>query len=149
MNFKAEVERSFHEAILRHQLRVLLVDQSEVLLAGKRFALSISYGRDGVDVGYVEVIGNGNFSFLLITNMLGVVRFLPEDRALFGSPGNAVDEQVRASLRVISSGVTNRCSDILEGERAWLDVLRKKDPAAYKGETLSAPLLAVLSSMSW
>ena len=149
MNFKEEVERSFHDAILGHQLQVRTVDNSEVLLVGKRFALSISHGRDGVEIGYVEVVGDGKYSFLSITRFLGVLRFLPEDRALFGAPGGTVDEQIRASLRVISSGVTNRCSDILEGEKSWLDSLRKKDPAAYKGEALSVPLLAAMSSINW
>lgn len=149
MNFKEEVERSFHDAILGHQLQVRTVDQSEVLLVGKRFALSISHGRDGVEIGYVEVVGNGKYSFLSITRFLGALRFLPEDRALFGAPEGTVDEQIRASLRVISSGIINRCSDILEGETLWLDGLRKKDPAAYEGEALSTPLLAALSSIHW
>lgn len=149
MNFKEEVERSFHDAILGYQHQVRTVDNSEVLLVGKRFALSISHGRDGVEIGYVEVVGNGKYSFLSITRFLGALRFLPEDRALFGAPEGTVDEQIRASLRVISSGITNRCSDILEGETLWLDGLRKKDPAAYEGEALSTPLLAALSSIHW
>lgn len=144
MDFKTEVEQHFKEAINRYQMRVLPLDQSEVFLVGKGFALSVSYDREGVDIGYVEPVPGSAFVFHRITNMLGMQRFLPDDRKLFGSPANTVEEQVRASLRVIAAGLTNRCADILSGDKAWLGALRKKDSASWKGQPVNARMSAVL-----
>lgn len=143
MDFKQEVEQHFKEAISRYQMRVVPFDQSEVLLVGQDFSLSVSHDRESVEICYIEPTTRGAFAFYRITNMLGMHRFLPNDRKLFGNPSNT-EEQVRASLRVISSGLTNRCADILSGNREWLNDLRKKDPASWKGQPLDAMLSAVL-----
>lgn len=144
MDFKTEVEQHFKEVISRYQMQAVPFDQSEVLLVGKDFALSVSYDREGVEIGYIEPASEGAFAYHRITNMLGIHRFLPDDRKLFGNPANTVEDQVRASLRVIASGLTNRCVDILSGDRAWLNDLRKKDSASWKGQPLNVKLSAVL-----
>lgn len=147
MELKIEVEQHFKDVISRHHLHALPFDQTEVLLIGNGYALSISYSREGVEVGYVEPIGEGTFVFHRITNMLGMQRFLADDRKLFGNPAHTVEEQVRASLRVIAAGLLNRCSDILSGDKAWLDALRKKDSTQWKGLPVGAPMSAALSSV--
>ena len=147
LNFKLEVEEIFKEAILNFKLRVFLVDESEVLLAGERFALSFSYDREGVDIGYVESAIDGGFLFHRITNFIGMSRFSSEDRLCYGCPEDTVEGRVRASLRVVYSGLTKRCVDILSGDRAWINALREKDREAYKGLLVSARVAACLSSI--
>lgn len=147
MNFKLEVEGVFREAILDFKLRVVLVDESEALLTGDRFALSLSCDREGVDIGYIESMVGDGFLFHRITNFIGMNRFLSEDRCCYGCPEDTVEGHVRASLRVVCSGLTKRCADILSGDRAWLNALREKDRETYKGLPVSARVAACLSSI--
>lgn len=146
MDFKVEVEKHFSMAITNYQLRVLAFDQYEVILLGNGFALCLSYDREGVNVGYIEITSDHSFILHRITNFIGMNRFLPEDRQLFGSPPNTTEEQVRSSLRVIASGITHRCKDILSGEKTWLENLRRKDSTSWKGQALNNSMLALIIS---
>lgn len=145
-DFKAALEQDFKEAISRHNLRLILLDQSEGMLVGRGFAISISYDREGVDVGYVECSGNGTWTFHHITNMLARQRFMQQDRDLYGVPPDVVDERIKASLRVIASGLTNRCDDILGGDKSWLTSLRKKDAEKWKGLAAPGHMIQALTS---
>jgi len=145
-DFKTAVEQNLKEVLSRHNLRLITLDQSEVLLIGRGFAISVSYDREGVDVGYLELTSDGAWLFHRITNMLATQRFTQQDRDLYGAPPAVVDERIKASLRVIASGLTNRCDDIFGGDKSWLTSLRKKDAEKWKGLAAPGQMVHALSS---
>lgn len=145
MNFRLEVEQHLSEAISNFKLQLCPVDNSQIILIGKHFALTVSRDRENIEVGYVEFSSQKSFMFHRITNFIGLNRFLPADSACYGHPDNSIEAQFRASFRVVVSGLTNRCKDILEGDKSWLIELRRKDEMAWKGEPLNSRLKAVVN----
>lgn len=130
-DFLLEVQQHFGALISRFGLQVMSVDDSETLLVGDGFALSIAYDRDGLDVSYIERSRSDWLSYRL-TNFLSAQRFTPDDRLLYGQPASGAD-RVTASMRVFASGLVNRCADILSGDKAWLATLKKRDAILWSG----------------
>ncbi|MDR1163762.1 MAG: hypothetical protein LBM17_08035 [Candidatus Accumulibacter sp.] len=133
MDFRAQVEKYFKEATDRYHLRVVPFHDSKVFLAGSDYAVSITWSRDGIDVWYYELTAKGAFVHYCIDDMITKFRFSAEDNKHYGNPGNTLDDRNCALLRVVASRLTNRCGDILSGDRAWLGVLRDKDRASWEG----------------
>jgi len=141
-DFLSEVQQCFDVLISRFGLHVMSVDDSECLLVGDGFALSIAYDRDGLDVSYIERT-RGDWLSYRLTNFLSAQRFTPDDRSLYGQPASGVD-RIRASIRVFASGLENRCADILSGDKAWLMTLKKHDVGSWGGMPPSAKVTTLL-----
>jgi hypothetical protein len=142
LNFLQECTHAFADLISRHRLTVVGVDDSEILLLGKTFSLSIAFDREGLDVCYIDQTNLGYLSYRLST-YLGAHRFTTDDRAQYGQPAT-VQDRILASLRVYASGLGQRCDDILRGDKAWLAALKKRDGALWAGLKPSERVLQVL-----
>lgn len=128
-DFLDEVEALLQEPAREFGLVLAALTRTDVALVGDTYAILLSAGLDDVDVTYVEISPDGRLDAYNIGTWIGR-RFLPADRVLFDAPvGRA--EYVRAALRVVASGLVNRCADILGGDRTWLRTLRRRDPVAW------------------
>jgi hypothetical protein len=126
-----EAAKLLDRPIKDFNLSISHIDEYECLISGQNFSLSIALEPEGIEINYIDKISKDNRSYRL-TNYLSTQRFTAADRSLFGSPSSK-DERAQSSLRVFASGITNHCSDILSGDKKWLEILKKKDPDSWKG----------------
>lgn len=144
-DFISEARQCFAGVVRKFGLKFIPVDDTEFLLAGSDFAVSIAYDRDGLDVNYIDKTRSGPQSYRL-TNFLSSQKFTSEDRLLYGQPITGVD-RIMASMRVFASGLENRCPDILNGGKAWLANLKKRDPDLWSGMPTQPNVAAVLATI--
>lgn len=129
-DFTSQAHDLLAEACRRFGLRLVALDESNVALVGTTHAVVIGDDRDDVLVFYVERrLGGRLLAYNIGTWVDG--RFTPEDRATYGSPHSLVEYR-DAALRVVATGLTYRCADVLSGDRGWLDALRKRDPDSWQ-----------------
>lgn len=126
-----EASKLLDSPIKEFNLSISYIDEYECLISGQNYSLSIALEPDGIEINYIDSTSKDGRSYRL-TNYLSTQRFTATDRALFGSPSSK-DERAHSSLRVFASGITNQCTDILRGDKTWLEVLKKKDPDSWKG----------------
>lgn len=129
-----EASELLNSPIKEFNLSISPIDEYECLISGKTFSLSIALEREGIEINYIDKTIKGKRSYRL-TNYLSTQRFTASDRSLFGSPSSN-DERAQSSLRVFASGIANHCSDILSGDKTWLEALKKRDPDSWKGTPL-------------
>lgn len=104
--------------IEEYKLKVIRVDDEEVLVVGSNYALRFSADRDSLDVAYIDRNGRSGLAVYTL-RPLAMQRFMPEDRANYGNPVT-VKDRLLASLSVYASGLSNRCRDVLGGDKSWL-----------------------------
>ncbi len=108
----------FSVLIREYDLKVVRIDESEALLVGVDYALQFSADQDSLDVMYLEKDRRGLLSIYTLRSLV-MQRFTQEDRAYYGNPVT-IKEKLIASLNVYASGLANRCSDVLRGDKSWL-----------------------------
>lgn len=128
--FTVQARGLFAEAISRHRLDLVALDDANVALVGPAHAVIVGGDRDGVLVFYVERRPDGQVHAYNIGNWVDG-RFAPEDRAAYGAPVTA-EEHVLAALRVVAPGLTRRCQEVLSGDRGWLGALQRRDPDSWR-----------------
>ena len=131
---------SFDTVAEKFRLRVVLLDASGVLaLCRDVYALWVSCDLEGSH-SHIECGDETRTRSYRLTNFLSTQRLETSDRRLYGNSVHAKDRRV-GSLRVLASGLANRCADILSGDEAWLMALRKKDSALWSGDVPPARVL--------
>lgn len=104
--------------IEEYRLRIIRVDDAEALVVGSNYALRFAADRDSLDVTYIERDRRSQLAAYTLRPLV-MQRFTPEDRAYYGHPATMKD-RLLASLSVYSSGLANRCRDVLGGDKSWL-----------------------------
>lgn len=143
MRFLEEAMQALAPVAVRYGLDVVPVGDDAVLLAGPNFAIQILADFDVVHTAYVEVAPGGEPRMVGLDTYLQDQRFTPEDRAQFGQPVGRTGH-VLAALRVVVSGLSRRCDDILRGDRQWLRRLRDRDPYRWRGGSPSPSIAAAI-----
>jgi hypothetical protein len=130
----------------RYGLQPVPAADDVFLLVGRDFAVQLTADFDTTHVAYVDAGPAGRARVVGLDAYLQDHRFTPEDRARFGQPVGRV-AHVLAALRVLVSGLLNRCDDILRGDRAWLTRLRGRDPSRWAGGPPDPTVDAVLGGI--
>lgn len=143
MQFVEEAVRALEPIAVRYGLGVAPVGDDVVVLVGSDFAVQVMADFDVVHVAYIELPAGGAPRAVGLDAYLQDQRFTAEDRAQFGQPVGRT-AYVLAALRVVVSGLSQRCDDILRGERAWLERLRRRDPARWRGGLPNAAVAAAV-----
>lgn len=142
-DFMDEALRVTAPLAARYGLTPVRVGDDVLLLIGRDFGIQLLADFDTTHVAYVDAGPGGGLRVVGLDAYLQDQRFTPEDRAQFGRPVGRT-EHVIAALRVVASGLANRCDDILRGERAWLTRLRSRDSARWRGGSPDPAVAAAL-----
>ena len=97
---------------------VLIRDGDNALLCGTSHALYFIPELDGIEVLFAELAAEGRVNWYSLRKLM-FERFVPEDRALFGTPAG-IAQRLAASAEVVVCGLSKRCPDVLVGPGAWL-----------------------------
>lgn len=117
-----EIEGKFASAIAEFGLRVVAFDDEQAFLIGTNFILDIAAERDGVEIDYLERAADGELHAYSLRHLLKA-RFSPRDRDAHLKHGEPMGVAARrsASLDYYVSITTERCRDLLAGDKSWLD----------------------------
>lgn len=141
--FVGDASELLAEPAHRFGLTLVPADASTLLLVGSDYAVLVGSDFDQVIVSFVDTAAPAHPRAYGVTTYVVTQRLTPADSALFGEP-TTLSDRLRASLRVLASGLANRCADILSGDRAWLARLRSRDPVRWAGSPPSAVVLDAL-----
>ena len=137
-NFDLEkaVKETFGVIIQQYGFIIAPIDDTEILLVKSDFGLLASISYDGADVLYVTKKNNGQYVMYWLS-FYADEKFDHVDREQYGDVNN-LSEKFTASFRVIASGLQRHWSNILEGDKDWI-----QDYLKHGGdeESLNAPTL--------
>jgi hypothetical protein len=140
MELATTLTEKLQPALERFGVTLLRVDETEAIFLGSTFGLHLFTFRDDVDLFYIE---RGADAKLLEFPLrpLTMARFTHEDNALYGDPVS-IRDVLASGLAVYASGLSERCQDVLRGEKAWLkrDVWDGTPANAFAEEALRGKL---------
>jgi hypothetical protein len=118
----------------------------QIMFFNQKLGILVSCFRYQIDIDYIEYRAKINFRQIPISNYLNMRRFADDDRIEYGPSVEDPVQRLESSLRVISSGLSHRCNDILSGDKKWLELLRLHDRNSWEGLPLDGDLANELSA---
>lgn len=116
----ADVVRDiFSEIMNTYKLSFVTITEGIYALAGKKYALIIGTGRDGVALYYVKRDSKGQLEEYYIDSFV-VKEFDANDRQNIGNP-QSIQEILLAELRIVAKGLVNHWEALLKGSLNWVD----------------------------
>lgn len=137
-NFDLEraVKDTFSEIVQTYNFVLVPADDTKVCLFNSRFGLMLYISYDGVNISYITKKDNGEYVIYWLMFFLNK-KFDEIDREQYGKTAT-INEDYYASFRVLASGLQRHWSNILEGDKSWIqDYLDQ----GYDEEVLNAPTL--------
>jgi len=114
---KVEIEAAFSEIINQYGLVVKEITESEVVLMASPYVIGISVDRDGLSFMYYDLsLKKGfNLGLFLINKRRNLLVFEGSDKS-----DRPLPEYLRYNLEVFARHLKNAGTDILRGEKAWI-----------------------------
>ena len=118
------VNNIFNQIIDNYNLTLVPMDESEVFLVFKGFALSICISREGADIYYIIPNSKSELIIYRLSNSLQD-RFTEKDRACYGNPSTQQEHAI-SELKVYASGIYNHWRNLLNGDKTWFSKYQGK-----------------------
>lgn len=132
-NYLEIFKSTFKEIIERYHFEVVPINEHEVALVGKGFAISVSVSREGATVYYIMVNEQQELIEYWFDNYI-CSKFDTKDRENYGKPAN-YNERIISELKVTASGLLNHWDNVLKGDQGWIEEYKTYE---YGGEPKKA-----------
>ncbi len=123
----------FKEIIEKYHFKIVPINEHEVALVGKGFAISVSVNREGAFVYYIMMNEQRELIEYWFDNYI-CSKFDAKDRENYGKPVN-YDERIVSELKVTASGLLHHWDNILKGDQGWIEEYKTYE---YGGESKKA-----------
>lgn len=109
---------AFDVIIKKYNYKVIIINNQEIALIGKEFAISIAVSLEGATINYITPNEKGELIEYWFTNFISN-KFDSNDRKNYGNPKNN-DERINSELKVIVSGLLMHWDSMLNGDKSWI-----------------------------